>query len=557
MRIYLIILTTLLLFTGCRHTASDPAIRQAELLADSLPRRALSIIDSIPLESLSGHDLFLHHFLKIKTEDKLFIVHRNDSLIKPVLDYAENNRRSVNYPEVLYYAGRVYSDLGDYPTALEYYYNALEETPQDNDIQLRAKILSNIGYIHTATCLYDKGIEAFTEAIKLDSICGDTINMLYDLISMENLYYNKQYYDVAENLSKRVMRISEFQYPDIYAEQRVRLANIKLYKHEYDSALTLLGNNVNKVDSVTHNRAMSIAADVLYYAGELDSAYFYANKIIKSNDKRYMPRAYTLLLSDKLINRIPHDSVNSYVKKYTSIVNKILEQNSKKEILIKESQYNYSIHQQKRLEAEINVSKIKNLLMVSTFIIFAILLIIAWMRAKSQRNKMLIMSYRRDISYLKHELANYSNRNTITREESGNIIKDELLNRIRSFESSNVTPVYLKDIIKSDVYIKLVEHLNSKTIITPQNKIWVELLNEIQKNSPNFIESLETLLCRKLRPMELCVVLLIKSDFTPSDISALLGRVKGTISSTRMNLGKEIFKEKVSIVKVDSLIKNL
>ena len=556
MRIYLIILSTLLLLTGCRHTATDPAIRQAELLADSLPRQALSIIDSIPVSTLSGHDRFLHNYLRIKTEDKLFITHRNDSLLRLVLDYAKSNRRSVDYPELLYYAGRVYSDMGDYPTALENYYKALEEIPEDKDIKLRAKILSNIGYIHTATCLYDKGIEAFSEAIKLDSICGDTLNMMYDLISMGNLYYNKEDYDAAENLTKYVMGFSANRYPDIYAEQHVRLANIKLYKHEYDSALTLLGNNVNRVDSIMHNRAMSIAADVFYYAGEMDSAYIYANKVIGSNDIRYMPRAYTLLLSDGLINRIPHDSVNRYVKKYTSIVNKTLERNSKKEILIKESQYDYSIQQQKRLDAEIRVSKIKTLLMITTFIIFAILLILAWMRVKSHRNKMLIMEYRRDIAHLKDELANYTRRNTATDEDSIKHIKDELLNRISLFDSKSA-PNDSKDIKKTEVYNQLVEHLNSKTILTPENNMWGELLNEIQKSSPNFKESIEALLQRKLRPMELCIVLLIKCDFTPSDVSTLLGRVKGTISSTRMNLGKEIFKEKVSTSKVDALIKNL
>lgn len=47
--------------------------------------------------------------------------HTSDSLILDVIDYYSSNDDRNLYPEVLYYGGRVYSDLGDYPTSLSYF----------------------------------------------------------------------------------------------------------------------------------------------------------------------------------------------------------------------------------------------------------------------------------------------------------------------------------------------------------------------------------------------------------------------------------------------------
>ena len=49
-----------------------------------------------------------------------------DSLIRTVLEYYEKHPGSEQYPEALYYGGRVYSDLGDSPTALRYFQHALD-----------------------------------------------------------------------------------------------------------------------------------------------------------------------------------------------------------------------------------------------------------------------------------------------------------------------------------------------------------------------------------------------------------------------------------------------
>ena len=62
----------------------------------------------------------------MKIADKNYVTHTSDSLILRVIDHEESHKGDGRYAEALYYGGRVYSDLGDYPTSLKYFQQSLE-----------------------------------------------------------------------------------------------------------------------------------------------------------------------------------------------------------------------------------------------------------------------------------------------------------------------------------------------------------------------------------------------------------------------------------------------
>ena len=65
----------------------------------------------------------------IKAADKAYIAHASDTGILRVVDYYRAHPDSTLYAESLYYAGRVYSDLGDSPTALKYFQTSVSSCP--------------------------------------------------------------------------------------------------------------------------------------------------------------------------------------------------------------------------------------------------------------------------------------------------------------------------------------------------------------------------------------------------------------------------------------------
>ena len=554
MRIILIISTTLLLLlTGCRHTASDPAIRRAELLADSLPRQALTILDSIPEQNLSAHDLFLHRYLTIKAKDKLFITHTGDSLLRLALDYAENNPRSVNYPEVLYYAGRVYNDIGDYPTALEYYHNSLDQIPEDRNPRLRAKVLAYIGHIFSATCLYDESIDAFRKAIQCDSVCSDTLNLMYDYISLGNVYLKKDNYDSSEKCYREVMKLADA-YPKIMAEQNLNIARVKYRKNRIDSAVMLINNIVYKVEPEIRNHALASAAEIYREANMPDSAYRYAMELISSKNNRDKVRGYNVLLSDVLKNKIPDDSVRSYIRKYTMNMNRLMKRNTETQIFINNSYYNYSVQQRERLDSEKKLSVSYFALLVAAMLILIVSGVLIYQKIKLKNRKIQTLEFQNEIATLRERLSHsLSEEKTDSTTDS---TKEIILQKLNAEDIDKGQ--ILEDVIRESIaYKNLMAYLREKRMLPFDSPLWTELENVVLKASPGFIEVLGLLTNGKLTEEELHTAILIKCHITPTQMTILLSRSKGTISQRRMILGSKIFEKKVSVANVDMLIKKL
>ncbi|MDE6336364.1 MAG: tetratricopeptide repeat protein, partial [Muribaculaceae bacterium] len=88
--------------------------------------------------------------------------------------YSSHNKEL--HPEALYYGARVYSDLGDYPTALKYFQEALDHLPSDTkDIDLKSRILSQTGRLLNTLRLYQEAIPYVESTLELDRQQNDTI----------------------------------------------------------------------------------------------------------------------------------------------------------------------------------------------------------------------------------------------------------------------------------------------------------------------------------------------------------------------------------------------
>lgn len=76
-----------------------------------------------------------------------------------VIDYYSSRPGDSLYAEALYYGGRVYTDLGDCPTALQYYQRALDNLVAATDTDdLRVRLNSQIGMLLETLRLDDKAV---------------------------------------------------------------------------------------------------------------------------------------------------------------------------------------------------------------------------------------------------------------------------------------------------------------------------------------------------------------------------------------------------------------
>lgn len=231
----------LLIFAIACSSGTHSGLKRVASLADDNPELARKVLDSIDYNSLCQNDRYFYNLLDIKTKDKLYITHTSDSLILDVVDFYSRHQSSGNYPEALYYAGRVLSDIGDYPSSLKYFQQALDLLPHDTPyVHLRGSVLSQTGRMLNTLRLYREAVPYIRSAIEIDSIENNPVNTYYDYQLLGSLYMNMDKCDTAEMYYRKAYGLAPDYPPMEKASLRVYLAAIHEEKGEIDSALSYI-----------------------------------------------------------------------------------------------------------------------------------------------------------------------------------------------------------------------------------------------------------------------------------------------------------------------------
>lgn len=228
MKPYIIIIILSLLATGCAFHPDDRLVG-LDSLCDSSPQAVLDSLTRIDRASLGEADGHYYDFLSVKATDKAYLSHSSDSLILSVVDYASNHQSHGYYPEALYYCGRVYSDQGDYPTALTYFHQALDQMPEAAaNRKLRGNIISQTGRLLINLRLYDQAITFLDKVIEMGRQDSDTTNLVLDLQLLGHLYINSGQYDIAQKTITESLLLSRNLKPSHAAKSRMYLADLEL-----------------------------------------------------------------------------------------------------------------------------------------------------------------------------------------------------------------------------------------------------------------------------------------------------------------------------------------
>lgn len=566
MTIRLIITQILILFlVCCSNHQIDERLTQVEKTTSSDPQKALKTLYKINRNSLSDEDKQYYDFLLIKTRDKAFITHTSDSLILKIIDNEAKHKSRSLYAEALYYGGRVYHDLGDLPTALNYYHSALDNNPSKS---LEGSILSQISGILNSLRLYKQAKPYLQRVIAIDSLLNDSKNLMYDIELLGSVNLNLKKYDKAETLFNRAKRMAKVLAPEDTARQNMYLAAIKYNKDEINPALTLIRPVVQQIDSISRNLALAYACDIYRKASITDTAFLYARELINSKTTNNRRIGYHVILSDEMRKYIPDDSIAHYALEYAAITETNLNQNSNQEALMQTSFYNYQIHQRERIKAELTTEKLHKYI---TLILLVTLVLFVGLLYLKNRNKTHLLQL--------HEAIN--NINELRKEITNSHINGEQL-KSEYMQSTNVNPQNIHElkirfreellsirnnrklsydvpppILESETYEQIMQHIDNAQVIPEKSPIWTNLENIIIKSSPNFKYRLRLLTGGNLKRSDFRLALLIKCNISPTNISILEGRAKATISYQRKNLCQKVFDQDLNADVIDDIIRLL
>lgn len=560
----LLLLIPLLILSCCHDHSTDPRLSAIEDLADTSPAEALDSLGAIDCGPLSDASKHYYDFLSVKIPDKAYVTHTSDSLILKVIGYESKHRSSGRYSEALYYGGRVYSDLGDYPMALKYFQESLDNVSGETAgmLSLKGRVLSQTGRLLNRLRLYERSIPYIQEALKVDSIRKDTFSLAYDNELLGAVYLHLRNSGEAAECFVEASDWARYLTDRDMANMQMKLAAAKLCGGDIDSAVILIRGTPEKVKPLQRNEAMIYASDIYKAAGIRDSAYIYANRLVHSDNENNRKNGYRNLFSPDLFGYIPPDSIPVFIRDYYTCLEKYYNDHDAQRALMQDAFYNYQQHVREREKAEERSRHLVNATVILVLIVLVAAVIILYLR---NRRKILMLRLHNTI----HELERL--RKSMSKESpdesldivanSGqaselDILKARLREQIDLLKKDNSgTPPIDSSILDSDIIASINRFIAANKVIPPDSDIWTELERTILYTSPCFKEHLRLLTGKTLKEQDYHIVLLIRCGITPSQMTILLGRTKSTVSYHRRHICEMVMGENIDSDLFDTIIR--
>lgn len=565
-----LVLIVMSLSLGCGHSARNERLTEvAEQISDTA-QYAKELLERIDRESLSTPDRHFYDFLSLKINDKNYVLHTSDSLYLSIKDYYSHHKNNDLYPEVLYYGGRVYSDLGDYPTALKYFQDALDALPDNTDnLDLKSRILSQTGRLLNQLRLYTEAEGYIEKVVQINRKVNKPELLMYNLQLLGSINMNLQNFTLAKKHYKEAYEISKTISPVQEARAKMYLAEVEKQLGNIHAASLLISGVPEAVKPIVQDQANAYACDIYYTAGKLDSAYLYCRKLIDKPSASNRKTAFNIILSPEMLHFIPNDSLSWYVAEYLQCITEYVRKSDSSQAEMQVSAFNYSSKQREieKLEEKHNKMMVWLLSGIILLLLFSFLLVTMLSRGKIRNLKHQIALEK--IRNLQEKLKNVSVSTNIDKISSMTLSdkkvqdlkreEDRLLLRekIREAASSVNEVAVPSQILESDVYGVLQKYIKNEKIIPPHSKIWKDLDALIAVVSPDFKKTLTTLMNGKETQNDIETCLLIKCGIGPTGMSILLGKSPGAIVSRRDNISQKIFDEKIGTKLTDIVIRLL
>lgn len=608
----LLLLVALLALSGCEPAYDEnPRLRRvAVVLAapDLTKESALAMLDTladISPDSLSEAGRHYRDFLTIKASDKGYLGLKSDSLYLTVKEYFSSHNSEI-LPEVLYYGGRVYSDMGVYPVALQYFQDALARTGDNpSEINLRRRALSQTGGVLSTLGLHDEALPYVEETVLLSKVQYDTVAWIYDLLLAGDISDRMKDYPKATRYFSEAVRLSEGRQPRENTFGRFRLGEVAWDTGDTVAALSAFDATIDVITPEYRNYALPVVAQVWREAGNPDKAYLYARELVGNPDPLNKKIGYRLLISPGLREHFHPDTLNVYVLALDSILIDTKKETMAETARLQHTVYNYNLHDRERRKAEKERDRLKIWLLVASVLVMLLILVIIWrafLREKYRNRSVRTMAKRKIIeTTLAKSLENLketafesdadkpqppveqandetdlekadeeppvSIEESILRSEDSAPEKKEADERslllmkteklCGSVKSHLEWEQRLSVLRKSAPYKRMMELLMLQKKIEKGDRLWVDFGRELDTCYPGFIERLRTLAEDKLTLDEEQTAMLVKGGFEVKEMTVLLGRAKGTIGSRRASIGLKIFHDKRGVGMVDLLLKVL
>ena len=351
-----IILHSILIISGCNgnKTADKlmPELEQAEKVMFDHPDSSLHILESmeIPSSRTDKENHALWCLLMTQAKYKMVMRISSDSLIQIAYDYYKPTNNTRRKAMSALYMGNVNYELGNIEEAIQYYLEGKTEVKKTDDYKTGYLIMSSLGNLYLFRNFTDYALEACSKAY--DYAIKDS-NKRYQMSALKFL---ARCYCIRHEFPKAVKAYQ--QCASIALELGIEKDEY-YYKIQTEIALVYANSgNLKKSLELSKSLPTEYQSTVLigknyYYLNQQDSAYFYLNKSLDTND------IYTKALIYELLYKISDSpKYHQYLKMYCDSLlyynDSIIALDKGKEIIAYKEKYNNEklVTEKQKLELE-------------------------------------------------------------------------------------------------------------------------------------------------------------------------------------------------------------
>lgn len=572
---FVILIYIMALFSACGHGRYSTGLVMADSLASTSPDKARPIIARLAKDTvdMKKSELMYYKLIRLKADIKGVVKQTSDIEAKSLLSYYEHCDDKSLLPQVYYYVAGVYRDMNDAPQALDYYQKSIDAMTIDNDLKLKSYAYNQMGKLFMFQGLDKLAFQNFYASYKIDSLRCDTTDMVWSLVDM-SVSNEKKDVDRCIAFLNKAKQLTKQSKLDLNYAIENRLSVLFYEKCQYDSAWVYLKSSFRRKSYIDSSVVYSIAARIFMAKGQLDSAKYYNQELIRMGTvyaKSHAAKSLAIIAFKENKPAIGFNYIGQY-ELYSDSVEKI---DSKQAVVNASALYNYQLRERENTSLKKTQRRSTVLFMTFTLVGFIVMLILAYKNIKAKQIqeqmelKMLLMEKKTDeleaqskseierrkkeIDRLTDELLDtQKDKNEIERqlEEEKAKLGEAMMNRQRAMERKMEVDNELqatKAVGLAKSKLKLQKHLTRAE--------WTEVEDELEELLGDFRVFLYN--AYELSEQEYHICLLIKLGFKNNEIGTLTSREPNAISLARKRLYKKLTGSDGSAADLDLFVRGL
>ena len=378
----IIILYSILIISGCNGNKTTnklmPELEQAEKVMFDHPDSALHLLESmeIPSSQTDKENHALWCLLVTQAQYKQMMKIHSDSLVRIAYDYYKPTDNARRKAMSALYMGDINYELRNIEEAMQYYLEGKTEVEKTDDYKTGYLVMISLCRLYLYRDFADYALEASRKAY--DYAVKDS-NKRYQLASLK---YLARCYCISDSLSKAIDTYHkcseltlELDLESYYYDIQSEIALVYMHKGDIKKSLEII-----KSFPITYQRASLMGKDY-YLLGQMDSAYFFLNKALKTDNIYTKVSAYQYLYK---LGDIP--KYRKYLKTYCDSLlfynDSIIAIDKGKEIVAYKEKYDHQklITEQQRLKLE--KADAQRLLFIITICLIMIIAVVAYLYQK-------------------------------------------------------------------------------------------------------------------------------------------------------------------------------